>query len=284
MILMMLTNSLLIEMCIYFKLLRFNNWVVTSFFMLLNACCGFTYDSIESAIVCTCMAWTVFILFLTYKSPGDVRHTYYGYLAIGIASLFFIPILYFVPLLWIIGAFQLQSLNWRSWLASLIGILTPYWFTFPWYLYLHSQETDTIHFPLVPLETVPDSGSPFMPIQIIVFVLIIILTTIGIFNFWNKSYQENIQTRLFFGFLQWMGMAVVVAIILLPQHFYTLIRMLLLFASPYVAHFFALSRSKIINYVFFISMTLIIVLSIISTHQHSMLNDVNTAILEIWNG
>ena len=81
-----------------------------------------------------------------------------------------------------------------------------------------------------------------------------------------------------------MGMAVVVAIILLPQHFYTLIRMLLLFASPYVAHFFALSRSKIINYVFFISMILIIVLSIISTHQHSMLNDVNTAILEIWNG
>ena len=281
---MIVANCLVIETGIHFKLLRLNKWVIASFFMLLNACLGFTYESIEAGVVSSCVACFLFMLFLTYKSPDNVKATYYGYLALGIASLIFLPILFFVPPLWLIGLLLLQSLSLRSWLASLLGILTPYWLAFPWFLYQQSQEVSAIHFPLFQLDGMASGNSPFMPVQLIVLGMIIVLTLIGAFNFWSKSYQENIQTRLFFNCFQWMGLAVVIAILLLPQHFHTLIRMLLLFACPFIAHFFALSRSKIINIVFFITMVFIVVLSLISAHHHSLLNEANETLYQLWNG
>ena len=277
-------NSLLIEMCIYFKLLRLNNWVVTAIFMLLTTCCGFTYDSLVASIASTAIALSTFMFFLTYKSPGDVGHTYFAYLTIGVASLFFVPILYIIPLLWLLSLYQLQSLNWRTWFASILGLLTPYWFVLPWFLYQYTLGDMVIQFPLFSLDGVPSDGDATLaPMQIIVFAVIAIPTLISAFNFWQQSYNESIQTRLFFDFLQWMGLAIALIIILQPQYYNTLIRMMVFCASPFIAHFFTLTRSKIVNYIFFITLAIFIVLSIITTHK-LMLDSANEAILLLWNG
>ena len=277
-------NSLLIEMCIYFKLLRLNNWVVTTIFMLLTTCCGFTYGSLEAGISSATIALVTFMLFLTYKSPNDVGHTYFAYLAIGATSLFFIPILYITPLLWLLSLYQLQSLNWRTWFASILGLLTPYWFVLPWFLYQRIQDDMSIQFPLFSLDELPTNGdATLMPMQIVVFAVIALPTIIGALNFWQQSYNESIQTRLFFNFLQWQGLAIALIIILQPQYYNTLIRMMIFCASPFIAHFFALTRSKIVNYIFFVTLAIYIVLSIVTTHK-PILDGANEAILQLWNG
>ena len=277
-------NSLLIEMCIYFKLLRLNNWVVTAIFMLLTNCCGFTYGSLEASIASTAIALAIFMLFLTYKSPDDVGHTYFAFLSIGVISLFFIPILYIIPLLWLLSLYQLQSLNWRTWFASIFGILTPYWFVLPWFLHQHIQDNIIIQFPLFSLDELStDVDTALMPMKIVVLAVIGTPTIIGAINFWQQSYNESIQTRLFFNCLQWIGFAIALMIILQPQYYNTLIRMMIFCATPFIAHFFSLTRSKFVNYIFFVTLVIFIVLSIVTTHK-LMFDGANETILQLWNG
>ena len=99
-ILLAATNYLMIEMSKDIIFLRIRSWMVTSTFMMLTAGCGFNYGSMEAGIVGLCTAITLFMLFLTYQNPEDVNHTYYAYLSLGIASLFYVQALYFVPLIW----------------------------------------------------------------------------------------------------------------------------------------------------------------------------------------
>ena len=62
---------------------------------------------------------------------------YYASLMLGLASLATPHILYFIPILWILMATHLLSLSWRTWLSSLFGLLTPYWFIAAWLVYQH---------------------------------------------------------------------------------------------------------------------------------------------------
>ena len=142
-ILLAATNYLMIEMSKDIIFLRIRSWMVTSTFMMLTAGCGFNYGSMEAGIVGLCTAITLFMLFLTYQNPEDVNHTYYAYLSLGIASLFYVQALYFVPLIWLLTLYTIQSLGIRTWLSSLLGLITPYWFALP--LFLYWQDFDTIN-------------------------------------------------------------------------------------------------------------------------------------------
>ncbi|MDO5447306.1 MAG: hypothetical protein Q4F34_05985 [Prevotellaceae bacterium] len=52
---------------------------------------------------------------------------YLSYLIIGAASLLSIYVLIIVPILWAMGVMGLKRLTLKSWVASILGILTPYW-------------------------------------------------------------------------------------------------------------------------------------------------------------
>jgi hypothetical protein len=276
-ILLAATNYLMIEMSKDIIFLRIRSWMVTSTFMMLTAGCGFNYGSMEAGIVGLCTAITLFMLFLTYQNPEDVNHTYYAYLSLGIASLFYVQALYFVPLIWLLTLYTIQSLGIRTWLSSLLGLITPYWFALP--LFLYWQDFDTIKEHFSPLVYFPDSEISLMPIQIILFIVVAALALIGAINFWRQSYEERIRTRQIYDFLQWLGVAVSIFILLQPQHFDTLIRVVLICASPFIAHFFTFTSTKVTYYLFIITVLLLLALSIVSTNE-TLLNFTNQAIYD----
>ena len=253
-ILLAATNYLMIEMSKDIIFLRIRSWMVTSTFMMLTAGCGFNYGSMEAGIVGLCTAITLFMLFLTYQNPEDVNHTYYAYLSLGIASLFYVQALYFVPLIWLLTLYTIQSLGIRTWLSSLLGLITPYWFALP--LFLYWQDFDTIKEHFSPLVYFPDSEISLMPIQIILFIVVAALALIGAINFWRQSYEER-----------------------KPQHFDTLIRVVLICASPFIAHFFTFTSTKVTYYLFIITVLLLLALSIVSTNE-TLLNFTNQAIYD----
>ena len=121
------------------------------------------------------------------------------------------------------------------------------------------------------------------PIKIVVLALIALLTTISALHFWRESYKERIRTRQIYNFMQWLGLAVCVFILLQPQHYDILIRIVLICASPYIAHFFTVTHSEIVNYLFFGTMVLIVTLAMISTSE-TLLNYSNTLLSQLWNG
>lgn len=253
-------------------LLRIRSWMITSTFIMIAACCGFNYASTEAGVIGLCVAFSFFMIFLCYQTPDDVGKTYNAYLSIGIASLFFIQVIYFIPLIWILSVYMLQSLNWRTWLTSILGAITPYWLALPFYLYRQDYDGIIRHFE--PLRQLPETNIALSPIQTIVFVLIAALAIAGAINFWRRSYEERIRTRQIYAFLQWIGLAVGIFILLQPQHYDILIRVMIICACPFIAHFFTFTKTKVTNYLFIGIVILVILLSIVNT---------NASLLEISN-
>ncbi|MCR5271013.1 MAG: hypothetical protein K6D91_08380 [Prevotella sp.] len=283
MALMAATCYLMVEMSKHLLFLRVRSWMVTSAFMMLSSCCAFNYPSTSVGIIGICAVVFLFLLFSTYQNPQDVGHMFYAYVVLGIASLFFVKALYFIPLMWLLTLLMLQSLNFHTWLASILGTITPYWLIGSWYIYKQDFNILSSHFePLLTWQS-PTDDQTLTPIRIIIFVIIALLFVLGAINFWSKSYEERIRTRQYYGFLLWMVLALCIFVLFQPQYYDKLIRVIIVCACPFIAHFFTLNNSKITNYLFFITLTFMLILSVVSVNE-SLTEIANQKLLEIWNG
>lgn len=82
-----------------------------------------------SAAICA-LGFSAFLLILlpSYqdrRAPGTV---YFAFIMLGVMSVYFIQVLCYLPFLWLAMRSKLMNLGYRSFFASLLGILTPYWF------------------------------------------------------------------------------------------------------------------------------------------------------------
>jgi hypothetical protein len=70
-----------------------------------------------------------FVFFDMFRNHEATEQAFLGSFFIGVASLFIQPIVLIIPVCWL-GFIFLQSLSFRTWLASIIGVLIP------WILYI----------------------------------------------------------------------------------------------------------------------------------------------------
>lgn len=70
-------------------------------------------------------------LFTTYHDPEAREKAYSAALLIGIGSLLWVHLLWFLPLFWL-GMYNFRSLTSRTFIASLLGVATVYWFLLGW--------------------------------------------------------------------------------------------------------------------------------------------------------
>ena len=124
------TTYLTVELSNANALLRIRSRMVSCTFLALSCATCFLFGSLTAIIVQLCITVTTIILFRTYQDQQAPGFTFYAFLFFGISSFFFVKVLYLLPIVWILMATHLQSLSWRSWLASLLGLATPYWLAF----------------------------------------------------------------------------------------------------------------------------------------------------------
>ena len=86
--------------------------------------------------VLVCLVFVVYELFNSYQLPEATGKLFNAGVFIGVAGLFMPQALLFVPLLWI-GMYQFRSLSYKSFMASLIGVLLIYWFVLAWCVWKH---------------------------------------------------------------------------------------------------------------------------------------------------
>ena len=231
-------------------LLRIYSRMVSCSFIGLTCCACFLFPSLPGAVTQLCMTAFLLIIFICYQDRQSPGITFYAFLLIGIASLTFVNILFLVPIIWLLTAIDIRSLSWRTGIASLIGLLTPYWFYAPWLLYHHELTSLTDHFrPLVDFGQSFDI-SQFTVSQQLTLYWIILLAVIGTIHFLHKSFHDKIRTRMFYYFMMWMNVAVMLLLLLQPQHYDILIRLMILLTAPLIAHFLALTTTKITNIAF----------------------------------
>ncbi|MBR1414954.1 MAG: hypothetical protein IJ570_03720 [Prevotella sp.] len=251
---------LLVELSNQNALLRIRSRMVSSVFVVLSSTVCFLFSSFTGGLVQLCFIAALLFLFQTYQDPQAVGRTFYAFLSVGLASMASATTLYYVPLLWILMATQLQSLSGRTCMASLIGLVTPYWFALLWLIYIQDFTPLAEHFSSLIFTL---HLSPFtLPLgNILVYVFTLLLAAVGMVHFWHFSYEDKIRIRLLYGFFSTMTIFTLLLVVLQAQHYDVLMRIAFICASPLTAHVFTFTSSRLSNILFFVALALAIALT-----------------------
>ena len=114
------------------------------FFLLSSTNIGIIPFS-NITIVLLCLVLVIYELFKTFQLPEAKGKLFNIGVYIGVAGLFMPQTLWFILLAWI-GMYQLQSLNYRSFMASLFGVLTVFWLMLTWCVWKHDYSMFTMLF------------------------------------------------------------------------------------------------------------------------------------------
>ena len=243
-------------------LIRIYSRMVSAIFLAMYCTACFLFSSLQGAITLMLLAACLLLLFTTYQDRDSTGRSYYTFLTLSLASLVFPQVLYFTPILWMLMFFNLQCMSWKTWSASLLGLLTPYWTWAGWQLYANDLTPLVTH-----LERVADLRQPFdysvwsLP-QLLVLIYLALLAITGAVHFLRHDILDKIRTRMLYGCLIWLSIATAVFLVLQPQHYDMLTPVMVLTTAPLIGHYLALTNTKWTNISFYVIAAATLVLTI----------------------
>ena len=243
-------------------LLRVRSRMVTTTFLFLTCLYPEGFSSLSGSFTQLTFIVSILLLFNTYQDKQSMGKYFYAFLCIGLCSLKYVHILYLVPVLWLLMETQMQSLSLRTLSASIIGLITPYWFLALWFIYIQDFTLVVQHFEQLGVFEFPCDYTQITPGQLLVYFFLLVLSVWSIIHFWHTSYEDKIRTRLLYGFFMLMTLLVMLFIALQPQHFDSLIRIVIICASPLVAHLLTLTSSRITNIAFFVVLAICLFITV----------------------
>jgi hypothetical protein len=250
-------------------LLRIYSRTVSSSFVVLLCAGSFLFKPMGGSIVQLCIIVFFLMFFRAYQDKRSTGWTFYAFLFIGLSSAIFIQVLFFVPFLWAMMFYLLTSLSWRTFFASIIGLLTPYWFALPVFLFqgnfdvLQAHVLGIFDFPL------PDYAQLTVN-QVLLFVLVVALGITGTVHYLRRQTADSVRVRLLFRILIYMWAISAVFLLLQPQHYDALIRILIISMSPLIAHYLSLTHTRITNISFFVICTVCVLLALLNLWMPSL--------------
>ncbi len=248
-----LSAYLMVETNNAFALLRVRSRMVSGVFIALLCTMSFLFGSLSGGLVQLFFIITLLLLLSTYQDTSALGHIFYAFVFLGLSSVLSAHVLLLIPLLWLLMGFQLQSLSWRGLMASVIGLVTPWWFLCLWFLYLRDFTPLAHHFAsLATFAPLPRVYASVTTGQWITWALALILTLTGVIHFWRQSIDEKIRTRMLYGLFTWLSAACLLFTALQPQHFDPYMRIAAVCSSPLIAHFLTLTSTRITNIAFFV--------------------------------
>ena len=255
-----ISTFLMVELNNRNALMRTYSRMVSCSFLVLLTMATLPTPSFKASIVTMCFIAFYLIIWNCYQDKHSAGWTFYAFCCIGLASMVFVQIGYFMPLLWIMMMVFTLSLSVRTFFASLIGIVTSYWFSAGYYAYTDNIPGLINHFTaFIDYQDLLDY-SMVTEHQVVNFVFITLLFIIGAVHFIHNSYADKIRTRMIYESLIMMSTTCIVFLILQPQHYQELMGILIVSASPLIAHFITFTKGKINNISFITILVLVVII------------------------
>ena len=233
-------------------LIRIYSRMVSCSFLVLMVMCPFLLFSKEGSFVQFCFIVFYLLFFRAYQDKTASAWGFYAFAALGIASLFFVQILYFVPLLWLLMALNLMAFSGRTFSASLLGLIAPYWFVGAYEFFRGNYTSLPEHLSQLAVFSPSFDYSQLDSHQITVFFFVAVLSITGGIHFLRNSHQDKIRTRMLYEIFMVVEVAAIVFLALQPSHYDILIRIMIINASILIGHFLALTNTKVTNIAFFV--------------------------------
>lgn len=132
-------------------------------------------------------------LFLAYRYSDPLDTTYSVGFTAALATLFYFPFIYFFILI-LITYILFRISNWRAWISSALGLLTPFLFLFVYYFWNDILKIRSVEY-LRAFRLSFDINF-FHNVHFMVFtVMIVILLLTGLFSGISHLKEKNIETR-----------------------------------------------------------------------------------------
>lgn len=244
-----LTTFLLAELNNRNALLRIRSRLMGATYLALYVACPELHSWSFSMVPMVCLILAYFQLFAAYQKPHAEGEVFRAFMFLGIASWFYPLLLLVAPVLYFCLLIQLRILTWRTWFAGLMGLIVPYWFYAGWAIWNDVIDTAFLPFADAFRLTAPDYHSvPTGVLALLIYTSI--LTVLSIFHFTRTAYNDKIRTRMFFYVVICMEVLILIACLFQPQHYSVLLQLLIANSAPLIAHYFALARGKVMNYLF----------------------------------
>ncbi|MDO4754942.1 MAG: DUF6427 family protein [Parabacteroides sp.] len=203
-----------------------------------------------------CLILAIYQLFTSYHDPEARVKAFNASLLIGIGSLLWIHLLWFMPLFWI-GMYNFRSLTLRTFLASLLGVLTVYWFLLGWCVWYHDFTPITIPFSkLVNLHFLATDG--IVLLNWLSIITIALMTVVASLNIITHEEEDSLRSRQFLSFLIMMSVWAFGLYFLYKEASEEFLEMACVPASILIAHFFTVMRGKLVLWSFWTMITLLI--------------------------
>ena len=263
-----LTTYVIMELNTTYVLLRTYSRMVSCVFLCLTCCSPFLFPAIDGGIVALCYSIMFMPLFNGYQDRTSPGWNFYAFLALGVTSLLWVQILYFVPLMWLYMVFSLRSMSWRTFMASLIGLITPYWFASLWFIFTEDIETPIAHFTqlaqFIPLYNLLPAYESLGASRCLTFAIVTPMIVTGIVHYLRKKYNDKLNTRMYYSVFIVNTIAALTFTILQPQHFDFTFRIAIVSGSPAIAHFLTHTRTLVTNISFIVMLTATVALTIVN--------------------
>ena len=181
--------------------------------------------------------------------PADIRlpQPAHAVVFIGLGSLLFPQLMLFVPIFWI-GAYNFQSLQPKSFFASLVGWSVPYWLLLGHALYYGQMELFCQ--PFRELVTFAPTRFDYQPWELATLGYLLVLFIVSAAHCLIAGYEDKIRTRSYLHFIL-LNFCIFVYIGLQPVLSVHLMSFLLIGVSILAGHLFVLTNSRSSN-IFFI--------------------------------
>lgn len=266
----LLSAYLMVELNNSNALIRIYSRMVSCSFIALSCAACFLFDSMAGAIVQLCSIATCLCLFRAYQDKTAVGWTFYAFLCIGLASVVTPYVLYYVPLVWFVMYFLLTALSWRTFAASLLGLITPYWFILPFAIYQGGLTDLGQRFMSLLDFEFPYNYSLLTINELSLYVLVAAFALTGFIHYWRSSYNDSIRVRQLYGCFSLMTFVTLALLALQPQHYDMLMHLLIVNVSPLIAHFLSLTHTRITNIAFYVITAAVVILTIFNLWMPSL--------------
>lgn len=244
-------------------MIRIYSRSVSAAYILLSCIAVWLFPSINGAVIQLGSVLILLLLFSCYQDHETRGRTFYVFLIASTISLLEPRYLLFVPIFWLLMATTVYSLCFRTFLASLIGLITPYWLYAGWLLFNNIKNPGmalsfTSRF--TDIQWAIDYGALTRQ-QIAYLALLIVMFLVGTIHFWLNSYMDKIRVRQIYTSLIMLTLYTLVLLAVQPQMFDVLIIMLTIAVSPIIAHFVSLTHTRLSNIFFMVLMAVILLLT-----------------------
>lgn len=245
------------------QMIRIYSRSVSVFYILLSCITVWLFPPVNGAVIQLGSVLILLLLFSCYQDHETKGRAFYIFLIASAISLLEPRYLLFVPIIWLLMATTVYSLCFRTFLASVIGLITPYWLYAGWLLFNNIKNPEmALSFVsrFTEIQWVIDYDALTRP-QIIYLALLVVMFLVGTIHFWITSYMDKIRVRQIYTSMIMLTLYTLVLLAVQPQMYNILIYMLTIAVSPIIAHFVSLTHTRLSNIFFMVLMAIIFMLT-----------------------